>query len=316
LIYDVYSCVRPANDFSAPVRSSAEIGTPNVLPMNILEISNTTNLAGPYRINSSCWNKRNYQWLFMADVCLGSEDKSACPQGPYLADNKYFNSVAQGNLFKELNDNGVKMSPMGVTNAYTCNDLQYYAQLNTVDYSYKTYENDRFFDSIDDKQGKEAEELFFDKKYPSQDDLDYLSSYYLYFYNNNKSLLTDAQKDELLRRGIIGSRKLIKMPSVIDYVGMFADRANAKFTKSGNMPQKIYLYVTKSAYSVLFFNFSSSVWRSNDKLHLIDFDASNAEIFKMNNQEFMSFEKANLYYGQDVLVEWITQYRNFQNSIR
>lgn len=301
-----------------------EIIDPQPLSFDILEIPENSKVRGPYLISSSCWNKRDHQWMYMADVCDGNGD---CHSQPFLADNKYFNTLGTAPGEKRLSDLGIRLKPMGVTAPYACNDLQYMASLENVDYFMREYDSKRFFSLMydtDNKQiskiiedGRSAEKFFFDAKYPSQESLDNLGRYYghaYYFFQKNGGL-DEEKMDQLLKLSILAQGKMLGIPRAIDTLGLFVEIVSKRFEKIGSVPPLLYLYVTKSAYSLLFYPFSSSTWLlNNEKLHMIDIGNEERDVFRINILDFFDFQEAKEKYGEEKLIEWLRAYRETEND--
>lgn len=322
-------CLFSSKQLSAPIKIDDKIDNPSILSRDIMEVPSNGKLRGPYRVNSSCWNKRDYQWLFLFDNCSSdNNDSRKCSPQPFLADNKYFNTVGNDPVGMKLIEMGIEITPMGVTAPYTCNDFTYDVTLRNIDYFFEKYSENKFFDKIDTlsfeidadfekliENGKSAEQEFFSAKYPSQNSLEYLGEYYLHAYNYGieNGVFNQNERDELLFRGILIKSKLSSVSYSIDTLSIFIEKMTNKFAING-LPSLLYVYPTKSAYSLLFFNFASSVWLSEEKLHFLDFESEQGNIFKMNSQKFMDFKTAADKYGENNLVFGMKKYRELKNG--
>jgi|GEM_PF-5571540 len=326
LTQSVEFCKKPSDSFLQPQEIAPENEVPETLSKEELEIPADAIVRGPYRVNSSCWNKRDYQWLYSWQYC---EDKTYCGYRAYLSDNRYFNTVGQLLLEKNIVDDAVKLKPMGVSAPYTCNNLEYKNVVEAMDYFIRTYAhgtnggflNSFSFDGDGEfmriiSKGQVAEKAFFEANYPSQNSLEYLGNYYLYAYGYavRNQLLENDQRQELLRLGILIQEKMVNMPDVLNNLSMFIERLNEVILKTGARPPLLYLYVTKSSYSELFYSFSPAVWRLEEKLHFLDIGASSENNFKMNDLKIMDFKAAKLEYGEEALLNWINIFEDLKQK--
>lgn len=277
---------------------------------------------GPYIVNSKCWQKKNKQFLYNSDLCFAGA--GYCMQNGVLATNAYFTKLADFfALDKFFKAKGLEVIPQSATTQYDCNDLSYQPALGTLDYFFRKYKNDRIFSTLqkfqkfnsEDKKlaseleelssaGKRAEENFFDATYPSEDALVNLSEFYGYAYGflAKNNLDFNSIKSEFLGRHLIIKNKLADINLPMNRAAFHQKNLEEMFKPLEPKPSPNYIYTIRSAYSLLFFNFSPAIWRNETKP---DYLTQAIEDGSQAYTDFMmDYQTAILHYGKDKLDEW------------
>jgi hypothetical protein len=257
--------------------------------------------SGPYKITSLCFKKENdihdYEYLYVVE----NEGPNGKRNTPRIATNNYYVKVGPGDdiLSRTYRDNGFDWRFESMVNSYHCNDTSYHTDLATINYFYKNYNNKNLFSDYNKIQNfskfseemknniiraSNSEKKFFNSKYPSQSELDELSLSYQNLYNNiiigenfepNTELYRNifSYKEEILNRYLIINSRFADFDSVLNYF-YFSLEGYSELAKRDTIINRHipYTYLMRNNYSIMFLNFSPSLWHLEDKLVYLDKD--------------------------------------------
>lgn len=259
-----------------------------------------TKLSGPYEVSSTCFNRNNpdtRRFLYTYEDTANGVEKLF----PVLAENNYYQKIAGVKTDTVVNSAYLKHDLNWIiallTTSYGCNDLIYQPKLATIDAYFKRYNKDRIFsrmqkminaDTSDNLKnmigdGREAENTFFDNKYPSEQDLDNLAvkmeNVYAYIVTDQNSTQNSSldylfgYKEELLSRSLYIYGKQGNFERVL---GTFSFHLNgyANTYKLNKGDREAYIYYIRSGYPLTYLGFSPYVWKSKDTLDYINKETS------------------------------------------
>lgn len=312
-------CRRPLQELAEPELKTPAEKSPPLLSEKELGFKDGAVYRGPYEINSLCWQGREKQYLYVEDQC--SEAMGYCAPVFHLATNLYFTRVDDYfPLDRYMKEKGALAIPQSATTYYDCNNLEYQADLSTLDYFYRNYKNDRLFENLKGNDGFEkwpeefrttvndgisAENYFFDSRYPSEDELDQLGEFYgsTYSYLKGNPLPeTAAHKDDFLKRYLVIKEKTADIDLTLRRAGSFLASFGRFFKWIEPNPSENYAYPVRSSYSLTYFNFSPDVWRLKEKPRYL---VQNKEsTLGAESDYMMSYETAILRYGKKNLFKW------------
>lgn len=322
-------CIRPLENFIEPELIAANKVEPAILPKKILNLRDDVNYSGPYEVSSSCWKSPtgSKQYLYVSQECADAD--GYCLESSNLGTNIYFEKVEKGNLRfeKYIKEQGVLLIPQSATNPYECMNLEYQPKLATINFFYNKYKGKRFYEGMKAgdifrelspeakgiiEKGVEAERAFFDTKYPSEYELEYLGNYYAYTYSYFSTKDINAGKDDLLERYSIIKEKVADIDLVVNKIlNIFS--GYQKKAGPDNPPLKAYIYFVRSNYSIFFLNFSSGIWRSDGSLRYLN--SKNDFIGKGEVLPVFVIDRNDAIkeYGEEKVLEWLDVYnRNVQ----
>lgn len=255
-------------------------------------------LSKPYKITSSCWrgagDENGYHYLYEMEEYANGIKRLI----PKIATNNYYIELGKGGVGKQYKRHGLDWRIALLTTPYACNDLEYQPMLATINAYYKKYKDKNILSDLKTEtkeklpkeykkiieDGADAEEIFFQEKFPSERTLNSLSLYYAKIYSfiineqqmgNKEEWLNDLSniKDELLKRHLFIQRKFGDFEGVISLFSYFLN-SYLQTTDFSTGNKEVYIYYLRNSYSITFLGFSSSVWRSAEPLQYIDQDKS------------------------------------------
>ncbi|MFA6097504.1 MAG: hypothetical protein WC788_07805 [Candidatus Paceibacterota bacterium] len=317
-------CIRPMENFGEPEAMAADNIEPEILPKKILNLRDDVDYSGPYEVNSSCWKSPagSRQYLYVSQECADAD--GYCLESSNLGTNIYFEKVEKGNLRfeKYIREQGVLLIPQSATNPYECMNLEFQPRLATINYFYKKYKDKRFYEGMKAgdifrelsseakgiiEKGVEAEQKFFDVKYPSEYELEYLGNYYGYTYSYFSKNKINAGKDDLLERHSIIKEKMADIDLVVNKIlNIFS--GYRKKAGPDNPPLKAYIYFVRSNYSIFFLNFSSGVWRSDGGLGYLNIKDDLIGKGEVLPVFVIDRNDAIRAYGEEKVQEWLDVY--------
>ena len=240
-----------------------------------------------------------------------------------MANQVYFRKLDQNDPFdKERIAEGQDWSWFGETNSYMCPNLEYQATLATIDFFQNEYKKpilgtlsleDFGADKESIKKMVEFEKEFYSSNYVTEENFDKLKNVYFAAYGlikkNSLDLEKVPEKEKILERGLTMERKLVNMPKVLNRVLLFLqgtyvrDKEIIKEQKIGLENFRLSFLTTRSTYSLLFFPFTISVWRSDD--HPDYLEKETIDILGTKNQ-FMTLDQAGKSYSAARIKSWYT----------
>lgn len=319
-------CQRPMEKFTKP--DPLITGTddnPILLSKLELNLDDNLNYLGPYKINSPCWKGEKEQYLYVSKSC--PDNLGYCMELSVLATDRYFEKLgALRQSYEYLKNNRVEAFPLKATNPYTCFNMEYQPKLATVNYAFTIFKNERLYKNIKTEknfnklpeelkkivtEGEKYENLFFDAQYPSDDSLEYLANFYGFTYSYLvKNVSENPMKEKFLQRYLLVKEKVIDLDMLLNKINSTFSGYSKTSDFSRLPPAKDYVYTMRSGYSLLFLNFSSAVWRSNQKLEYLN--NYNKNITKDDpSQIIMDYQTAISKYGKEKLLEWIRISREY-----
>lgn len=297
---------------------------PDLLTVEELNIPVDADYFGPFIINSPCWDKKTEQYLYTRVRCKNSQ--GYCFYWPHLADNVYFARLQTTAFDQYLINKEVERKTQSATAPYVCNNLEYQPKLATVSYFYQNYSNDRVFGKVKEniefkkfslefqkliEAGKQAEDSFFGSQFPAEDNLEQLSNYYLSVYNfllhNQVASLID--KKEFLFRYLLIKEKFVNFDLLVNRIvyhlsSTFLRENTLEYERPININPR-YMYSFRSHYSLLFLNFSPSVWRLNYKPQYLKTDY---DIGEPDEKAIIDYYEAVDKYGRENILNWYKIY--------
>jgi hypothetical protein len=267
-------------------------------------------------------------YIYYSQRCSANR---GCSQYGVLADDAFFSVPLDTNSGgKQLLEQGIQLSPTGVTNPYDCNDLEYKQNLATVDYFFGAFKDDRLLTKISSggegknaklsaavSAGVQAEKAFFDASYPSDDALDQLGETYAHVYAvaSRENLLDSAVREQLLFRSSLIKEKTSQLDASIREVMTYLEDLNINVAKSpaSVAPSLSYDYATRSSYALFFLNDSSAVWRSAEK-PAYKLEQSQQNSMSQGLHTFVHFQQAEQQYGLERLNTWRREVLEMKNK--
>jgi hypothetical protein len=273
-------------------------------------------LRGPYEIETRCIQEINpffgdKQYLYAVttyDNILGTNDllfKSATTN--------YYSKYLPPIIEKKLKYKKTEWKPIPETNPYTCTNFEYLTQIATTDKFFVELKDNRLYSNVKNNidfnsfskdfkdlinEGQRIEDTFFNKNYPSFKDLELLSRFYGHTYTFISRENISVDKEEFLRRYLIIDRKFSNFDSLFNNFILLYLNVLKRYYLEESAVSYNYIFLLRSAYSLTYFPFSSSVWRSQEKLKYFD-------IFKKeNNERYINYQEAVLEYGEDEVLRW------------
>ena len=174
------------------------------------------------------------------------------------------------------------------TQTYSCTNNEYKPKLATINKFFDQYKHRKIFTQIKNdyidilpgdwinfvEKGVEAENNFFNMQYPSEESLDELGEFYIYFYSylnyhtNKKNENILDLKDELLERYLLIHGKMGDFDLVFTYYLRYITYLKQRLVLDGDPSHytKGFLYKVWSNYSLTYLNFSPFVWKNDKKL--------------------------------------------------
>ena len=214
---------------------------------------------------------------------------------PKLATTNYYQEISPAT--EEVVDIGYKNHDLDwrvtfMTTPYNCNDLGYQATLATINYLqekeqkiFVSIKKEQGFESLDNSYkkmvdtGAKLEEQFYDGDIPSEDQLDTLGNIYGNLYakivedtrgGRAVDSIIKEYKDTFLRQNLLIEGRLADFDGVVSFFSYILDGYSQMSLFSNKKDNYLYLYTSRSGYPLLFSGFSPSVWRSEERLQLID----------------------------------------------
>ena len=168
---------------------------------------------------------------------------------------------------------GGKLMPQDGTTPYACNEMEYQATLSLMDYFFQTYRNNRLFlpNGLNQTSdlfviGEKIEGAFFDSKYPGQNDFENLARFYKAAYLGRWGDVYDENlRTNLKIRYLESSEKLIDFDKLLNRISHHTNNLVGNISSGLWMRNDDVIYAFRNNYSLLFLNFSSSVWYSQEK---------------------------------------------------
>ena len=272
---------------------------------------------GPYEIETECLKPMSPESGKRQYVYVTKEETPVFPETVYktvkAATNNFYASQYNGDYQRFFNKE-IKWTPIPDANPYTCSDFTYIPEAVTMDKFYKKYREDWLYKKMKElkkdwpeeirqllQEGEVFENNFFDEKFPSQRRLKELSEFYAYTYsylNLNKIEELDSYREELLNRYLVIDRKMADFELVMEnFFFNIIDYYKNLYVKSESFEEG-YLYSLRTAYSLSYLPFSSSVWRIEEKLKYYE------RFTRGDNGDFMDYNKALESYNKEDIKKW------------
>lgn len=314
---DINYCKRNLLETEKPKSVSSSLQSEKkVLPeKSELFLDLSKDYRGAYEINSSCWQRKEKQYLYLFTECIANYCKDIAD----LADNAYFaKTIGITKLDREFQDKGVEIVPQRATTPYACNNLEYKASILTLDNFYVKYKNNRIFKMIKASAVREnvsqdflnelqnAESLFFDAKIPSEDSLDALREWYVYVYGVivNENVDEEKIKNELLIRINLLNGKMHHLERIFN--GTVKNLAKHNINTSNMRIIPIYVFSVRSNYSLFYLNFSSVIWRLQSHPQYMEHEDTDST--SENTGNIFDYRQAMSIYGKEKIISWSQKY--------
>lgn len=312
-------CKRPLLSFAEPAENPNEnLSTPDFLDKKEFE-NDSAELHGPYVVHSSCWKGRDVaQFIYASRKC-----EEYCTEWSYLADDVFFVKLGNKPIEKKLKEKGIMLSPQSPTVPYGCTDLEYKANLQTIDDAYNFFDHNSYFAEIKKgntslsnidievmDRGTALENKFFNVKYPSDTALNELAVYYGFAYgffskNENISL---QERENLLNRHILFSEKMSSFDLIMNRSSFHLENYENGISDLAELVKKPeYLFAARSNYSIFFLNFSSLAWIKEQKPKYVvdDFKLESVHYPDGSNiAPIINYQKAREIFGDEKLDSW------------
>ena len=246
-----------------------------------LTLTRSKRLNGPYKITTSAFGKSKIAYFYTHQIYVRNKPIFM----PKLATDNYYQALVSRNpMEKKLIDKGYLWHPVRETNTYRNNDLEYQAELLSLEQFIKNFRNkpvfnqiaeSNYFNSLTAKQksfinaAAETESQFFSLKINSDKNLKIMERHYLHGYellkDSEYSEAKNKQQEELLKRYLFIKNKMSGIHLIFNtnlYFDNLLDRANLGLINKKSIP---FLYTVRNVYPLTFFNFSKAVWRLRQK---------------------------------------------------
>ncbi|MFA5880502.1 MAG: hypothetical protein WC860_10120 [Candidatus Margulisiibacteriota bacterium] len=314
-------CQRSAEKFLKPQKIEIVADSDiRIFSKDFFDILDKDDYDGPYRVKSHCWGGVDEQYLYSYKHCI---DPSSCYKRFDLASNIYFLNLQKGTLFpasfdKFMREQKAEVDAVTPTMPYSCFNSEYQPKLSTIDNFYRNFKEKRFYRNFiaENKkissdlrelisEGENAESAFFDAQYPNEENLEYLADYYgfTYHYLIKKGNASSAEKEDLIKRYVLIKEKFADFDMLLDtnYISFstFLDR-----NKIDNIASNMYIYSTRTDYSILFLNFNAFEWKNNAKLEYYKQSADRVDA-SLPEDLIFDYDKAVSLYGEDNIVKWV-----------
>ena len=310
-------CKRPKIESMEPIKSEkVDITYPSFLDTDELYFTKdleSSEIEGPYELSTSCWNEASgepaNQYLYEIVENIDSRERLI----PKIATTNYYQEISLAT--EETVDIGYKNHDLDwrvafLTTPYTCNDLTYQSSLATMNY-YRTKSGPGLFSIMKDDSeyqgapeeyqqiidaGQKSETAFIDANVPTESDFLETGGLYRELYrlilekiNNGETVPTFilSKKDEILDRQLLIEGRLASFDGVLNFYSYILDGYSqmALFYDKGEKDS--YIYTARNGYSLLFWGFSPSVWRSQEKLEYIATDKPQLREGLLNREEMI-----------------------------
>lgn len=285
------NCSRQMFFFLRPEVKPIQEAKFDLLPFDLLFPVNppaADQVRGPYIIHTPCWGW-DKDFTFPAQPILVRDSKSLYiknseGQNPptqilKLATDKFFRQTTASDLFDEgLKKLGFLWIGQSETTGYLCRNLEYQPKVTTLDAFLQKYRDQTILDKINRKEIQNFQKFegdFFASKTPADVDLQTLADIYAYAYR----LLASGESEygttnELLNRFLIINRQVSNFHLNLNrYANEFTIliRIQDKDPDLFSQDNIFYGYVFpfKSYWNVLYFPFSPSFWRSDQRLEYL-----------------------------------------------
>lgn len=331
------NCMRFISSLKEPELKNAEKLKFQALPFEIIfptiPSQEKQNLRGPFIVNSPCWGLDNnlnpvdqaFYILPVKTTSLKNRQGDLTNQVRInLATTKYYRAVGNQAIDEDTKKYGLTQRvPQDETNYYMCPDLEYQSKLLVVNEFLDKFNNQYLFTNIDTAQipdkfllffqkAEEFEKSYLNSKIPNEKDLETLSSAYLFAYkilpDNDKN---KKVKNDLLERYLIVDRRLSGFDLILNNSTLFFNfvitlgkKDTSLFKSAKNLYS--YFYPIRSMWSLLYFPFSRSFWRTDEKpdyLEKIKFGETETK-----KKVYISYQEAVELYGKDAVKNWHLKY--------
>lgn len=283
--------------------------------------SDLNGLGGPYIVPTSCFGwgsnfspKPQLFYLLKQKSPKFKNTPFVQPSSLFikLATDNFYLKAAKTGWFQDLNTDLPYISQREDA-SYLCRDLSYQARLSTLDYFWQNFRGKTLFGQISPaalspenallvENGKKFEDKFFSTTPPSWTNLEILASYYGSVYQVLSSTGSNQiLKDNFLNRYLLITRSLNYLPLLIDkassaFVTLISkERKNPGFTTGDNFFYP-HVYLSRSAWNLLYFPFSSSFWRYPENLQYLE----KREVQTISeNGPYIDYQTAVAKFGQE-----------------
>ncbi|MBT4277575.1 hypothetical protein HOD96_02390 [Candidatus Falkowbacteria bacterium] len=320
---DSFFCVLPKLSLEKPIRPGEDDFSWAPYLMNKdklfypIEYKNSL-FEGPYQIETKCIKPANSSLGDKQLIYTAVSDNNLLNtpiQFFKSATNNYYSNNFDPKILDKLKNKNAKYKPMPETNPYACVDFEYLPKVAVINSFFLNYKNNLIFEGIQGqhyfndlnkelqktiKEGMEAENNFFNKDYPTLKDLEYLSEVYFYVYSKmlSQNFFDENLQEELLNRYLIVNRGLSDFDLLFNNFTYYYINLLKRYSLAGTKFSEDQIYLTRTAYSLTFFPFSSSVWRISDKLKYYNI------LEEKTDSPFTDYKSAILKYSEKEVLSW------------
>jgi len=316
-------CERPFEAIREPdVLTIAEKSVPE-FKLKELIMKENIEYRGPYKIDSQCWEDGKEQYMYYA-VKACPRDLNCSMTETRLATDIYFIKLNDYFPFHiKMKEKGLVVMPQNIANTYTCTNLEYKPIIATLDYFYREYKDSRLFEKFKSdnagkysdefmkiiEEGDRAEKMFFDSKYPAQEEMDYLGNYYAFAYSYSiKNNVGDIEsRNDLLGRYLIIKEKMADIDLILNEMTFYFAKYVFENDEAKKSIPSSYLYAIRSGYSFSFLNFSGLVWRIPERPKYLETSAKDLGQAG-SEKEIYNYQEAVSEFGKENIEKWIKIY--------
>lgn len=283
---------------------------------------NPSKIKGPFAASSSCWGLDKKLKPQKHTFYLSEREKEKISFiALKLATTNYYRKVGTFKIDEDFQKTGLERVIQIETNYYLCTDLEYQAELITIFVFLNKFRP--LFGEIEETeldkafldQAKDFESSFFSSEFPSYENLKTLSNLYIYAYKTYEG--EKEVKNEFLQRYLLINRKLADIYLLLNNTYMTSDfifslnKKDPQYFKSRENAYS-YLYPFRSLWNLLYFPYSPSFWRINEKLEYLE--KKNIEEKNLKNKTYISYQEALKEYGEKEIKKWHETYKKIVSN--
>lgn len=322
-------CERPGLHFTEPgnLPKMNLLPNPPALSADFVYYERSKNSHGPYATNTACfgWGDNftqplNYFYIrkVMPEENTTGKDRNLSYLNIQLATDIFFRKLlpdSQTAGEKELYELGYKYIYSGTTTPYNCPDRNSFMEIAQIDFL--LHEEKPILQEVElpNASYKNFEREFFEQKYPSFEQLSYLSKIYGYLYkeilenpNADWAQKLKPQKDELLERYLGTQRKLGNAPLALNSHIFFIEGLNQRQELEKRYDEsyiKDFIYPFRNFYGIMYLPFTSSVWRTEENLDYMDKVQVKGAV-DPETGGYISYTQAKKLYSEEEIRSWFT----------
>lgn len=332
------NCQRPSSSWERPDLRVEKNTDLKILPFDILFPLLTANdlksVRGPYIINSPCWGwgenfdfppQPFYVTEITKEALKNNSGQKTAIFSPKLATTNYYRPLLDSPGFpleRKAKEAGYQWVWQPETNNYLCTNLEYQPKLATLDYFWQNFRDNPLLAGNPPQNfspeatsfwqdGQNFEKDFFRLKIPDGDSLQKLAQTYAFFYRFWPKNDPET-KDALLKRKLLIERNLANFPLIMNKSIYHFTRAilQQELVPELTRSEKyfyLYVYLYRNPWQILYFPFSSSFWRLEDKLDYLE--KGKVEISGTQEALYFTYQDAVKKFSGDEIkkLHWVTQ---------